>query len=55
MKRQTYLPPPPAAARTADAAVGAHDTDSTRASHLNLRLKPGEKLHAGSSVKQKCK
>lgn len=42
-------PPPssPAAARTADAAVGAHDTDSTRASHLNLRLKPGEKLHAG--------
>lgn len=45
------LPPHPptllAAARTAEAAVGAHDTDPTRASHLNLRLKPGEKLHAG--------
>lgn len=51
MKRQTYLPLRPrhplSAARTAEAAVGAHDTDPTRASHLNLRLKPGEKLHAG--------
>lgn len=42
MKRQTYLL---LAVRTADAGVKAHDTDSMRASHLNLRLKPGEKLH----------
>lgn len=58
MKRQTYLPPvlvttlpqplaAATAARTADAAVGARDTDPTRASHLTLRLKSGEKLHAG--------